>query len=60
MLYCLHEREGTIDSLSLTEIEQMARFASVSGALAASTKGAMTALPTRDEVERILREGWSK
>ncbi|EMI11368.1 fructokinase [Anoxybacillus gonensis] len=60
MLYCLHEREGTIDSLSLTEIEQMARFASVSGALAASTKGAMTALPTRDEVERILREGWWK
>lgn len=60
MLYCLHEREGTMDSLSLAEVEKMTKFASVSGALAASTKGAMTALPTRGEVERILREGWSK
>jgi fructokinase len=58
ILYCLNEYEGTLDSLSLQEVEQMARFASVSGALAASTKGAMTALPTLEQVQEFLEKGW--
>ncbi|MGX1982132.1 aminoimidazole riboside kinase [Thermolongibacillus altinsuensis] len=59
ILYCLNEYEGTLDSLTLQEVERMARFASVSGALAASTKGAMTALPTLQQVQQILNKGWS-
>ncbi len=51
VLYCLHEYDGSLESLTLVEAEQIARFASVSGALAASTKGAMTALPTLAEVK---------
>ncbi|WP_175990557.1 aminoimidazole riboside kinase [Bacillus sp. Marseille-Q1617] len=57
ILYSLHQFEGDIDSLTLEEAVEMARFASVSGALAASTKGAMTALPTLEEVNSHLRKG---
>lgn len=57
ILYSLHEYEGDMESLTLQEAVEMARFASVSGALAASTKGAMTALPTLEEVNSQLREG---
>ncbi|WP_332691943.1 aminoimidazole riboside kinase [Halalkalibacter lacteus] len=56
MLYSLNEYEGDIESLSLDEAVQMAKFASISGALAASTKGAMTALPTLEEVQNHLQE----
>jgi fructokinase len=56
LLYRLQEYEGALHSISLEEAEEMVRFASVSGALAASTKGAMTALPTLDEVKRQLEE----
>ncbi|ASF41055.1 aminoimidazole riboside kinase [Halobacillus halophilus] len=53
LLYQLSEH-GTVEQLSLKELEDITRFASVSGALAASTKGAMTALPTKKEVEDYL------
>ncbi|MGM0846583.1 MAG: aminoimidazole riboside kinase [Bacillota bacterium] len=54
MLYQLHEHEGGIETLTIEKAAAMASFAAVSGALAASTKGAMTALPTLDEVRRHL------
>ncbi|WP_299743924.1 aminoimidazole riboside kinase [Rossellomorea sp. y25] len=57
ILYSLHEYKGNIESLSIEEAARMARFAAISGALAASTKGAMTALPTLEEVNHHLRKG---
>ncbi|OIJ11814.1 carbohydrate kinase [Anaerobacillus alkalilacustris] len=54
ILYNLEKRQN-VKSLTLEEVKEIARFASVSGGLAASTKGAMTALPTINEVEKILR-----
>lgn len=54
ILYQLSEKDCPVKELSMTELEEITRFASVSGALAASTKGAMTALPTQDEVEGYL------
>ncbi len=56
MLYSLNEYEGDIQSLTLEEAVQMAKFAAVSGALAASTKGAMTSLPSLEEVRKYLQE----
>lgn len=55
ILYGIEQLDKPIKQLKLNEARNIARFASVSGALAASTKGAMTALPTRSEVEEILR-----
>ncbi|MBU9714872.1 aminoimidazole riboside kinase [Evansella tamaricis] len=55
ILYSLNEYEGDIQSIPLKTMVEMATFASVSGALAASTKGAMTALPTLDEVRKHLQ-----
>ncbi|CDQ18533.1 fructokinase [Halobacillus karajensis] len=52
MLYSLNEYEGDITGITLSEAVEMAAFSSVSGALAASTKGAMTALPTLGEVKK--------
>ena len=54
ILYSLHEYDGAISSLTIEEATEMAHFASISGALAASTKGAMTALPTLEEVKNHL------
>ncbi|MBB5175018.1 aminoimidazole riboside kinase [Texcoconibacillus texcoconensis] len=51
LLYRLHEREESIASITEEEAYDITRFASVSGALAASTKGAMTALPTYQQVQ---------
>ncbi|WP_079477835.1 aminoimidazole riboside kinase [Halobacillus salinus] len=55
VLYQLSERDKSTDQLTLSELEDITKFASVSGALAASTKGAMTALPTRAEVDEYLK-----
>lgn len=55
ILYGLDQIQKPLSTLTLEEAKGIARFASVSGALAASTKGAMTALPTLSEVENILR-----
>ncbi|GAE29630.1 aminoimidazole riboside kinase [Alkalihalobacillus hemicellulosilyticus] len=54
ILYQLHEYDGSLRSLSVDQVAEMATFAAVSGGLAASTKGAMTALPTLREVEKRL------
>lgn len=54
ILYSINNYEGDIHNISLHEAIKMAEFASVSGALAASTKGAMTALPALAEVEQYL------
>ncbi|CAM3771770.1 aminoimidazole riboside kinase [Alkalicoccus chagannorensis] len=54
MLYQLARLEHDLRELSPEEAADMARFAAVSGALAASTKGAMTALPTLDQVKEAL------
>lgn len=54
ILYSINKYGGDIHNISLHEAIIMAEFASVSGALAASTKGAMTALPSLTEVEQYL------
>ncbi|WP_283153831.1 aminoimidazole riboside kinase [Guptibacillus hwajinpoensis] len=54
ILHGFNEYEGSLSDLSREELKRMTQFASVSGALAAATKGAMTALPTKTEVEEIL------
>ncbi|MBM7703146.1 aminoimidazole riboside kinase [Metabacillus iocasae] len=56
MLYCVNEFEGNLSDLTEEDLNRFGRFASVSGALAASTKGAMTALPTIEEVNQILNK----
>ncbi|MGU4650783.1 PfkB family carbohydrate kinase, partial [Escherichia coli] len=55
-LYRLNESEKSLGEMSSMELEDMVRFASISGALAASKKGAMTALPALDEVNKIIDE----
>ena len=54
ILHGFNEYEGSLSDLSREELKRMTQFASVSGALAAATKGAMTALPAKTEVEEIL------
>ncbi|PPA69710.1 aminoimidazole riboside kinase [Jeotgalibacillus proteolyticus] len=56
LLAQLHSFEEGLETLTLDEAKRMVEVASVSGALAASTKGAMTALPTLEEVKRYLSE----
>jgi fructokinase len=56
ILYGLHQVEKDLPSLEQTELEEIVRFASVSGGLAASKNGAMTALPTLDEINGILKK----
>lgn len=55
ILYGVHQYEGSMREVTSEEAAEMARFAAVSGALAASTKGAMTALPTLEEVQNRLQ-----
>ncbi|MCD8501972.1 MAG: aminoimidazole riboside kinase [Bacillaceae bacterium] len=55
ILYGIEQYQKPFHRLTLEDAKEIARFASVSGALAAATKGAMTALPTLSEVEEILR-----
>lgn len=55
ILFGFNEYRGDISKITKEELEKMTRFASVSGALAASTKGAMTALPTFSQVQDILK-----
>ncbi|MGD6776142.1 aminoimidazole riboside kinase [Sutcliffiella horikoshii] len=54
ILYTANEWDGNITSITLKKAVEMATFASVSGSLAASEKGAMTALPTLEQVRSIL------
>lgn len=52
ILYSLHEYEGEVRDLKMEKAVEMVELASRSGALAASVKGAMTALPTIDELRK--------
>lgn len=54
ILYMANEWEGDISAIMLEKAVEMATFASVSGSLAASEKGAMTALPSLEQVQSIL------
>ncbi|HEU5140079.1 MAG TPA: aminoimidazole riboside kinase [Bacillales bacterium] len=54
MLFGLSQVEGELRSITEKEMERVGQFASVSGALAASQKGAMTALPELSEVKEFL------
>lgn len=55
ILYQLDQYNGNLNELTIKEAAQIAEFASVSGALAASVKGAISALPTLEEVESYLQ-----
>ncbi|WP_078428171.1 aminoimidazole riboside kinase [Alkalihalobacterium alkalinitrilicum] len=55
ILYLLNQTENDLGVLTMNEVVEMVKFASISGGLAASTKGAMTALPTLKQVEEILQ-----
>ncbi|MEA3321341.1 MAG: aminoimidazole riboside kinase [Bacillota bacterium] len=54
ILYMANEWGEDISAITLEKAVEMAAFASVSGSLAASEKGAMTALPTLEKVQSIL------
>lgn len=54
ILYSLNQYQGDLTALSLKDAVRMAKFASISGGLAVSTAGAMTALPTLEEVENYI------
>ncbi|MED4205602.1 aminoimidazole riboside kinase [Neobacillus mesonae] len=56
ILYSINESSKTLAELSVLELEEMLRFASISGGLATTKKGAMTGLPTLEEVKRVLVE----
>ncbi|MBY0096138.1 aminoimidazole riboside kinase [Mesobacillus maritimus] len=58
-LYCLNEREMDLAAITIEEVAEIAKFASVSGGLAASEKGAMTALPTLEAIHKITTENRS-
>ncbi|MDF2946366.1 MAG: fructokinase [Bacillales bacterium] len=55
LLYCVNELLHGLDGLSVTATEHIGRFANIAGALSTSSKGAMKALPTLDQVHNILR-----
>jgi len=42
------------------ELTEAVRFANAAGALACTKAGAMMAIPSRAEVERLIKEGWTK
>lgn len=53
ILYCLNDRDEDLTSITLEEGMEIVRFASISGGLAASKKGAMTALPTLEKIQSL-------
>ncbi|WP_018247303.1 aminoimidazole riboside kinase [Orenia marismortui] len=55
ILYNLNKTEKSIEEFDNGFLNYTSKFASISGALAASQKGAMSALPTLEEVEKILK-----
>ncbi|GAE33553.1 aminoimidazole riboside kinase [Halalkalibacter akibai] len=54
ILYHLNEEDRSLKDIPMERWQEIVRFASVSGARAASTHGAMTALPTLQDVEEWL------
>lgn len=55
ILYSLNECTKTLTELSVEEITEMIRFANISGGLSTTKKGAMTGLPTLDDIQEILK-----
>lgn len=56
ILYKLNAYGGNVGELSLAEAKEMAMYGNVSGGLTASKKGAMSALPTLDQVEKYVEQ----
>lgn len=56
VLYHIEESEKTLTELSIEEVEHIVKRANISGALATTKKGAMTGLPTLDEVEALANK----
>jgi fructokinase len=54
MLYGLNAYDGELEDLSLEKASEMAAFATVSGSITVSVKGAMTALPTLEQIQEKL------
>jgi fructokinase len=54
LLYCVNELLHGLDGLSVTATEHIGQFANVASALSTSAKGAMKALPTIEQVHRVL------
>lgn len=57
LLYNLNKHHGNLDNLSMEELKHIALFSTVCSGLAVSTKGAMTSLPTLNEVNLVLNGG---
>ncbi|MCT2537828.1 aminoimidazole riboside kinase [Aquibacillus koreensis] len=56
ILYKLNEYDGNIAGITVEQAIEIGKYASVSGALAASTKGAMTALPDLKQIEEYVKK----
>lgn len=54
ILYSLNQSAKTLTDLSESEITKMIRFASISGGLSTTRKGAMQGLPTIEEIQEFL------
>ena len=54
ILYGLNAYNGELKDLTLEKACELAQFASISGGLAVSVKGAMTALPTLEQIQQEL------
>ena len=54
ILYSLNEASRSLTELQESEISEMIRFSSISGGLATTKKGAMTGLPTLQEIQALL------
>jgi len=55
ILYSLNESDKTLNDHSESEIAEMIRFANISGGLSTTKKGAMTGLPTLEEIQALLK-----
>lgn len=55
VLYQIDQLVKDVRTLTVEDLKEIATFASVSGGLAASTQGAMSALPTRVNIDSYLK-----
>ncbi|MFD1639442.1 PfkB family carbohydrate kinase [Evansella tamaricis] len=56
VLYQLSKQERSFTDLSFDEMKELLEFAAISGGLATTKKGAMTALPAIDDIHRVREE----
>lgn len=56
ILYSINETQKAPDELSESEIVEMIQFANISGGLATTKKGAMSGLPTLQEIQTLLKK----